>query len=78
MRDAFERDRDAGLWLEAELPATAFEVCIEIARLYTPRLGTRTIDTLHVAAALELGAERFWTFDDRQKKLAKAAGLKTS
>jgi hypothetical protein len=30
-----------------------------------------------VACALELKATAFWTFDDRQKKLAKAAGLKT-
>ena len=35
-----------------------------------------TLDTLHVACALELGAERFWTFDARQAKLARAVGLK--
>jgi hypothetical protein len=28
--------------------------------------------------ALELKAERFWTFDERQKKLAQTAGLKTT
>lgn len=74
----FERDRKAELWLEVDLPATAFEICTELSRIYTPQFGTRTIDTLHVAAALELKAERFWTFDDRQKKLAKAVGLKTA
>jgi predicted nucleic acid-binding protein len=74
----FERDRIAGLWLEVELPLAVFDVCAELSRAYTPQLGTRTIDTLHVAAALELKAERFWTFDDRQKKLAKAVGLKTT
>ena len=37
----------------------------------------RTLDTLHVASALELKAEHFWTFDDRQAKLALAVGLKT-
>jgi predicted nucleic acid-binding protein len=74
----FERDRNAGLWLEVELPLAVFDVCAELSRTYTPRLGTRTIDTLHVAAALELKAERFWTFDDRQKKLAKAVGLNPS
>jgi len=37
-----------------------------------------TLDTLHVASALELGAERFWTFDERQAKLARAVGLKVS
>jgi hypothetical protein len=31
-----------------------------------------------VAAALELKAQQFWTFDERQAKLAKAAGLKVS
>jgi len=37
----------------------------------------RDLDTLHVASALELKAERFWTFDERQKRLARAVGLKT-
>jgi hypothetical protein len=31
-----------------------------------------------IASALELEAERFLIFDDRQKKLAKTVGLKTS
>ena len=31
-----------------------------------------------VAAALELKAARFWTFDGRQKKLARATGLETA
>jgi len=34
------------------------------------------LDSLHVACALELKADRFWTFDERQAKLAKAEGLK--
>jgi len=42
-----------------------------------PRLGIRALDSLHVESALELGAQRFWTFDDWQARLAKAAGLKT-
>ncbi len=44
---------------------------------HAARLGVRTLDTLHVASALELKAEHFWTFDGRQAKLALAAGLKT-
>jgi hypothetical protein len=31
-----------------------------------------------VASALELKAERFWTFDERQKRLARTVGLKTA
>ena len=37
--------------------------------------GCRSGDLFHVAAAVELGSDVFLTFDDRQKKLAKAAGL---
>jgi predicted nucleic acid-binding protein len=35
----------------------------------------RSLDTLHVALALELGATEFCTFDGRQAVMAKAAGL---
>jgi len=60
------------------MPDDVFEVCADLARRYGPRLGVRTLDSLHVACALQLKAERFWTFDERQAKLAKAAGLKIS
>ena len=35
----------------------------------------RSLDTLHVALALELGATEFCTFDLRQSRMAAAAGL---
>lgn len=73
----FLHDVKAGPWLEQAVPERAFEVCADLARRYGPKLGVRTLDTLHVACALELKAERFWTFDERQGKLAKAVGLKT-
>ena len=60
------------------LPGRAWETSIELARRYGPALGVRTLDSLHVACALELRADKFWTFDDRQAKLAEAAGLDTS
>ena len=72
-----EKDRATGLWIRVAMPENAFELCADLARLYGSKLGVRTLDTLHVACALELKAERFWTFDDRQKKLARAQGLKT-
>jgi predicted nucleic acid-binding protein len=49
-----------------------------LGRRHSSRLGQRTLDTLHVAIALELNAERFWTFDERQAKLARAVGLKVA
>jgi predicted nucleic acid-binding protein len=69
-------DEAAKLWREAPLPENAFELCADLARRNGPKLGTRTLDSLHVACALELKAERFWTFDERQANLAKAVGLK--
>jgi predicted nucleic acid-binding protein len=73
-----DKDRAAGLWVEVEMPEGVFEVCADLARRYGPRLGVRTLDSLHVAWALQLKAEQFWTFDERQAKLAKVAGLKIS
>ena len=73
---ALESDQSADLWLPAEIPVSAFEVCSDLARRYGPRLGVRTLDSLHVACALEFKAEGFWAFDERQAKLAKAVGLK--
>jgi predicted nucleic acid-binding protein len=71
-----ERDRTSGLWLEIDLPEVALEICVDLAHRHAARLGVRTLDTLHVASALQLKAERFWTFDERQAKLAQVEGLK--
>lgn len=76
--DEMEKDRALGLWIAVQIPENAFERCAELGRHYGPKLGVRTLDSLHVACALELKAERFWTFDERQAKLAKAQGMKTS
>lgn len=73
--DNFREHRSRGLWRETAVPERAFDVCAELAGRFAGRLGVRTLDTLHVASALELKAERFWTFDERQAKLAAASGL---
>jgi len=76
--DHFAIDSRNNLWVEAEIPRRVFELTVELARRHAARIGTRTLDTLHVACALELKAKTFWTFDERQRKLAKAVGLKTA
>lgn len=73
----FSEHRSRGLWKVAAVPENAFELCAELARRYAARFGVRTFDSLHVASALQLNAEEFWTFDDRQSKLARAVGLRT-
>jgi predicted nucleic acid-binding protein len=48
----------------------------ELSQQHTPKLGTRSLDVLHVACALELKLRHFLTFDGRQQQLAAAVGLK--
>ena len=74
---AFDRNCQAEVWRQVEFPAETFARSIDLARRHGPTLGIRTLDSLHVACALELKAERFWTFDERQARLAEAVGLAT-
>ncbi len=78
IRDHLERDRQSRFWMEVDWPEMAFERCIQLVQQFGSRVPMGTLDTLHVACALELGAERFFTFDERQAKLARAVGLKAS
>ncbi len=48
----------------------------QLSDRHTPTLGTRSLDLLHVAAALVLEAKVFFSFDDRQRKAAASEGLK--
>jgi predicted nucleic acid-binding protein len=48
----------------------------QLSDRYTPALGTRSLDLLHVAAALVLKSQIFFSFDDRQRKAAAGEGLK--
>lgn len=74
----FDEDCVNGFWIQVDLPIRLWESSIDLARRYGPTIGVRTLDSLHVACALELKAQRFWTFDERQAKLAEAVGLDTS
>jgi predicted nucleic acid-binding protein len=74
----FQEDISAGVWVRTELPPGAWDSCIDLSRRFSPTLGARTVDSLHVACALALKSRKFWTFDERQAKLAMAVGLDTS
>ena len=74
----FEQDLRSGIFQLKPLPDNVFGRARQLSRRTTPRLGTRTADLLHVAAALELGSEWFYSFDRQQRKLAHAAKLKVN
>lgn len=74
-----EADTTAGLW---EPPAydlvDVFFEAESLSRRHTAVLGARSLDILHVAAAIRLGVSVFVTHDDRQANVAKAAGLRVT
>jgi predicted nucleic acid-binding protein len=76
MNAGLEEHVAGGRWVPVPIPEDAFALCAELAQRHGPKMAMGTLDTLHVACALELKAERFWTFDERQAKLAKAEGMK--
>ena len=68
----------AGGVLAAASPALAaiMTEAERLSALHTETLGTRSLDVLHVAAALVLGLKELLTFDARQAALARASGLR--
>lgn len=72
-------DRAAHLLVEARLDLFAvFARAIALSAVHAARLLCRSLDVLHVAAALELGCSRFVSGDDRQLALASAEGLEVT
>ena len=55
--------------------APVYRAAAQWAALYSPRIGCRSLDVLHVTLAKRLNVKEFLTFDDRQKSLALLLGL---
>lgn len=72
----FEKDLREGLFQRRGLPERLFERARQLSQQTSAKLGTRTADLLHVAAALELGADYLYSFDQQQRKLAQSVRLK--
>lgn len=69
-------DIRAGLWhAPFESLAEIYSRAESLAEKHSARLGTRSMDILHVAAAENLNASQFITGDKRQAQLADAIGL---
>src|SRR5580700_1260614 len=72
----FEKHLREGFFQIREFVDAFFERARQLSRRTTAKLGTRTADLLHVAAALEMGADYLYSFDRQQRKLARSVGLK--
>ncbi|MGL4401949.1 MAG: type II toxin-antitoxin system VapC family toxin [Luteolibacter sp.] len=69
----------SGMWQMVEPDwGRVFLRSIGFSRAHTSLMRTRSFDILHVAAAVELGATEFWSFDKRQRLLAREVGLRVN
>lgn len=71
----FQKRKARGLYCVPEIRRADLMADFRRLSALSPRLGCRTMDILHVACASQLGVDSFLSFDDRQKRLAAAAGL---
>lgn len=76
-KQLFVEDLAKGIFSIHPVPATAlYQKAIELSERHSPTFGTRSLDLMHVAAALILKADLFLSFDERQRKTAEKEGLK--
>lgn len=71
----FQQRKAKGLYYVPEIRRAALMDEFRRLSAHTPKLGCRTMEVLHVACSCQLDADQFLTFDARQNKLAKTAGL---
>jgi predicted nucleic acid-binding protein len=72
----FSENQAAGVFRIAAITPDVWESAVILSRRHTARYGIRTLDLIHVAAALVLKPDVFYTFDDRQRNVAKVEQIK--
>jgi predicted nucleic acid-binding protein len=73
--EEFAQDARNGVLRIEGLPDEVFVLARRLSRRYTAKVGARSLDILHVASAMLLRPDVFYSFDERQRKLAAAEGL---
>ena len=74
---AFLFDIESGVLTPCEYDlAEVFLLSERLSGKHSAVIGSRSLDLLHVAAAMESGATHFASLDDRQRKVASLSGLK--
>jgi predicted nucleic acid-binding protein len=72
---ALQNDVISGVFTVEPISPAVFERAKQLSKKHSSVLGTRSLDILHVAAAIVCGADRLYTFDVTQKRLASNVGL---
>lgn len=73
--EAVQQDLRDGILVRKGISSAIYETSAWLSRKHTAALGTRSLDLIHVATAIVLGAEQICSFDRSQWKLASAEGL---
>jgi hypothetical protein len=76
IHDSFTQHQASGVFRAVPIGSEIWETVARLSRRHTAKLGVRTLGVIHVAAALVLKPEVFFSFDDRQRKLARAERLR--
>ena len=71
----FRSRKERGQYVFPHLDRAALMERFRQLSLHSMKIGTRTLDVMHVACACEIQADAFISFDERQCALAKLAGL---
>ena len=71
-----QNDLAAGVYSVQPVSAMVFDTAKRVSLKHTAGIGSRSLDVLHVAAALVMRAEVLLSLDHNQRKLAKAGGMR--
>jgi predicted nucleic acid-binding protein len=72
-----EADLADGILRWSDAPQSElYRIARELSRRHTPEIAARSLDILQTASAFVIGAGTLCSFDERQRRLAAAAGLK--
>ena len=71
----FLHDQGTGVFQIESFSSEVWQTALTFSRRHTAKLGVRTLDLLHVAAVRVFRPDAFYTFDQRQRNLAKAERL---
>lgn len=73
---AYRSDIDSGRLARFSCDLSGiFSLAERLSHKHSPTLGTRSMDLLHIAAALHTGCTNFASFDKRQRECAAREGL---
>jgi predicted nucleic acid-binding protein len=72
----FKEHQDKGIYYYPKLNwSEIWTNSVQLAASHTSHAGSRSLDILHVACALFINADQFFTLDEKQAGLASLAGL---